>query len=141
MITISRTQNLADVAEMVQFFVVENDGDRAVLAQQLSEVLTKLPESVLIVQAKKDEQLVGFIIAHNTGPFVTCVQAWSRNANSFRIIDAMWSHVVLWTTVLGKSEIRAETRREIGPLHRRFGFVEIKKTIGYTVQPDLMTLI
>jgi hypothetical protein len=123
---------------MTRHFVVDSEHDRALLDQQIEHAMIHQPESVLVIQATRDNTLVGFLIAQNTGPFVWLAQAWSRPGNEYQVADEMWSRLLVWSAALGKSEIRAETKRSINPLYERFGFVEFSRTITRKIDTSIL---
>jgi len=139
MIEVSRCTVFDQIPPMLPYFVVHREEDRALMLLQIQESMRNQPESVFVIQAVDSQhQLVGFLIAQNVGQYVWLAQAWSRSGNSFKVADAMWSRLLVWTAALGKTEIRAETRRSVPALFERFGFVELSRTITRSVDPSVL---
>lgn len=138
MITITRVSDPNDLALMIPHFVVETEDQRRQVTQQIVKALLESPDRLFVVQAKRDEELIGFLVAQNIGSCVYVAQAWSNPSNGWPVADAMWERTVLWTVAIGKPEIRAETKRESEALYRRFGFEEVSKTIAFKVPDGLM---
>lgn len=135
MVTITRFKDPHDVLEMAPYFVVEDEKQRRQLVTQLTKALLEAPESVLVVQARKAGELVGFVITQLLAECSYVVQAWATG--SWKIADAMWAHVQMWSVALGRNEIRAETKRDNAALFRRFGFEYHSTNVRATLDPEL----
>lgn len=136
MIRIERFSDWTQVDEMVEWFEVERAGQEQELAQQLKQALHGRPETVFVVQARRDGELIGFIVCDLAigHPYVWMSQAWSHPQNTFRVADEMWRRVREWAEMVGKGEVRAETRRQVDALRRRFGFEVESVTISCDIR-------
>lgn len=105
-------------------------------ALEFARSAKEAPDTMLVVVAYKDEELVGFTIATLFADCVYVSQAWSKPGNSFRIADEMFLRVMLWAQGLGRKSVRAETHRNTEGFFARFGFVERSKTIERKIEPE-----
>lgn len=137
MITVTREINPKRIADIVPHLVLPGGGTEG-FVRQMAQMLEQQPDSLYIVQARKeDDTLVGFTVVHNV-PFVDhtyVAQVWIAPGVGKRVGDEMLALAVLWTISLGKSVIRGYTSREPNAMYRRFGF----ETVGFMVERRIST--
>lgn len=140
MIYIDRVETEHSIVEMVPHLSLENDYEKQLFAEQFINAIRTNRSSVFCVQARnEDDELIGFIIAQSSDlPFVSIHQAWSKPGNPWLVIDHLYKRTILWALSLGFEEIRAETKRSLEPLFRRFGFEEHSVVVKYKINPNLM---
>lgn len=105
---------------------------------QLAGLLKNNPEGTMVIVAKRDNELIGFLIANSTPDFVYLAQAWSKPGNNFRIFDEMFLRILMWAVGLGKPSIRAETVRDLDAVYERAGFTPRSVTIERKIDNDLL---
>jgi hypothetical protein len=103
-------------------------------ADVLRGLLSEQPDSTCIYVCFKDEEILGFLVAY-APPNVTHVwlwQAWAdpklKNTNVTKIV---FDRLLLWTEFIGRTSIRAETKRETEAMYRRWKFQDYSKIIEY----------
>lgn len=107
---------------------------------QLVDALTNKPDSIFIVGGFRGDELVAFGIAYNSGPldpFVLLTQAWSEHNNQKELVDNMFSRIILWSMMLNKKGIRAETQRSTKALFRAYGFEPVTEIVQLTFDPEI----
>lgn len=128
------------IVEMVPHLIVEDETQRQNFVAQYIEIMRRNPDNLLVLDVRDEAQeLVAFVIAERSLSFVTITQAWSKASNPWEITNELFLRVVLWATAMGKYEIRAETRRDLDALHRRFGFTERSVNMSYQIDQNILT--
>lgn len=138
-IQIVRQTSVDRVYEMMEHFALDEQEQRELLVAQIRQALTFKPESVLVIQALREDEVIGFIICDLAlgQPYIWLSQAWSHPRNTYRVADEMWKRVQQWMVALGKYEVRAETKRQLNVLQRRFGFEPVSTTIACDIRKEL----
>lgn len=140
MIRILHVTSPESVPEMARLVQVDDEPQRLEFAQKLAAAMVQTPDRVQVLQARRDDELVGFTISENaSAPYVWLAQGWSKPGNSWQVADELWLRVMLWAIGLGKNEIRAESGREVSALHRRFGFEDFRTVVQHKIDPNLLS--
>lgn len=113
--------------------VFRNNTERLMFVDQVLTELNHRPDCVFILTVMKSNNLVGFVIAQEQPTYVWLAQAWGRSDNSPDVMFTVLEALKTWARALGKPCIRAETKRSVKALHRRFGFVECSRVVELTV--------
>ncbi len=123
----------SDVDPMVPNLVTREDTEesQATCAFEIRLRMQSIPDSINIIQAWDDEELVGFVVGiiYPNKTSMSLPQTWSKTGNPFEIAEYMFSGLLMWAVTCGRNAIVGECDREAGPLFRRYGFVEIAKII------------
>lgn len=138
MTRILRTRDPKAVEYMIPHFTLPGgDEEKEAAGQQLMQRMTTSPESVVVFQAWRGEDIVGFIIAFvSENPFVWVAQGWSRPGNPWVIADELFRRVLLWGMALGRTSIRAETSRDLEAMYSRFGFKPVASIVERRITPE-----
>jgi hypothetical protein len=138
-VQISRVWDPKIIPQLSPHFTVETEEERPLVAAQLASLLQQNPEAVFLVTAVLEGEVVAFIIAHNLQnlPYTFVAQAWSADGNPLRIADELFLRVMVWTSALGKREVRAETGRNPTPFYRRVGLEPVRTILRREVPEDL----
>jgi hypothetical protein len=95
------------------------------------------PERVCVFQAWEGDELRGFIVAQvDSSPVAWVSQGWSHPANPWEVADTLFSRVLVWAVALGRSCVRAQTRRSSRAMFERFGFQEIARVVEVKISAD-----
>ena len=144
MIYIDRVTNPAETQDIIPMLPLESNEARQFFGQQLAQVMTHRPETVLVVVARSDDKgLVGFVIAELAQlEVVNLRQAWVSPKVSWDVATELNARVRLWAVGHGRSKIEVRTTRNSEAMYRRFGFEETAKILTQTLPEDFtQTLI
>lgn len=141
MITIQRERTPDLIPQILPHLVLADDLEREAFGQKLAHYIVTSPECVLFLSAMDEGgKVVGFVIAENppSTKYITINQAWIAPGQSFKLSNELFLRVTMWAIGLDKTTIRAETKRNTGPLFRRFGFEPVSVNVEYRVPQSLM---
>lgn len=122
---------------MADNLVLESHESPVGFLRAMLELYNTHSERVLVIQAFRENVLVGFIVAQIEPGYVWISQAWSHKSNNERVIDALFARVKLWALGCGYRAIRAETRRNLEAMRERFDFKPVSTTIEHTIGPEV----
>lgn len=132
MINIDRARIPETILEMAEHLTVHNPDTREAYIQDYLELWRRRPDDLFVLEARTDE-LVAFLIVTAERTCVNLSQAWAKPGIPWAVMAAMFQRVVLWAASIDRFEIRAETKRDVDALFRRFGFEEHSVNIRYQI--------
>lgn len=135
-VEIKRTWNIEEVKEIIPHLIFTDNRIKDAYVSELSHYLMNSPNSLQILIAKDEGELIGFTISHDPGwrfPFLKIAQAWITPTAPNDLGDRFLSEIIVWAQTLGKEYIRAETTRSPDALLRKYNF----KTMHTVVRLDL----
>lgn len=104
----------------------------------LQQAFQQHSEEVLVIAALDGEEVKALLIAQRTQYSVFLTNFWSAPGNSWKIADEMFLWVLMWTIVSGRTDIRADTRRDVPAVFRRFGLTERSVVVERKITPELI---
>lgn len=138
MIHISRLTTPASTTEILEHVILPDPRLRDLFASQLADVMMNRPETVLVLEARSDENgLLGFIIADlGFGQVTNLRQAWVSPKASWELAKELQLRLMFWSVSHNRSQIEIRSQRSAEALYKRFGFIELAKILVQEIPPE-----
>ena len=144
-IQISRVKDPQQTDDMVEHFTFLNNDPQTkeLFLKNLVNAMTNSPDSIFVIQARKEGESVGFVVANvqTETPFVCVSQAWSRSSNGQNVATQMFMRTLLWTVGMGRTSMRAETDRDLAAFYKRFKFEPVSTVVEFSVTPEVRSIL
>lgn len=135
-----RVRNSAGVDYMEPRLLPDDDFPVGALVEALKDMLQHTPDGVFICQVWDGDEIRAFVIAF-APPNLAHVfihQAWAdETLQGTEIQDKLFLRLCLWAETLGRSELRAETKRNPEAFLRRWNFKPYSAILSFSVVDDL----
>lgn len=126
MINIKHETDVAIIDKIKEHFVEDGDYTKEVIADELRQYMTQVPERVIVLVGYDGDEIVGHIVAWAplNRNYAWFDQVWNKPGTP---TDASVQGMILletWAKLRGIYEIRMETERNKMVIARRWGFQE-----------------
>jgi hypothetical protein len=127
------------LAELRPHIIAPDERSRVQMMEGTLKLMSERPETIFIFTARDEEGMVTAFAIAQALPGIDHVwldQCWSHKDNPPTVSDTIFTRLILWAISMGKNRVRAETKRSITPLVRRWGFDEVSKIIEHKITED-----
>ena len=135
-----RVVNPIGIDYMESLLLVDEDIERSSLVEALKNTLASDPNGIFVAQTwdtaiEPDGEIVAFVIAYapSMQRHVFLYQAWCKPGTDEKVADKLFLSLVLWSEANGRTSIKAETKRDVNAIYRRWNFIPFSQIIEFKI--------